>query len=68
MLVHGTVQSMSPCGTNINGNVMVDQLFILLPWPPVPRSSQLDVIYEEKLGEFDFYAYLVIVYLINDNI
>ena len=41
---------MSPCGTNINGMVVVDQLFILLPWPPVSRSSQLDVIYEERMG------------------
>ena len=49
MLVHGTVQSMSPCGTNINGNVMVDQLLFvaLAPSPPV---SQLDIIYEERMG------------------
>ena len=58
---------MSPCGTNINGNVMVDQLLFvaLAPRPPV---SQLDVIYRERMGGFDFNAYLVLVYLINVNI
>ena len=48
---------MSPCGTNINGMVVVDQLFILLPWPQSPSQSVMNYLVRniEKL----FYSLFV---------
>ena len=58
---------MSPCGTNINGNIVVDQLLFvaLAPSPPV---QSVEYYLRRKNGWFDFNAYLVLVYLINVNI
>ena len=68
MLVHGTVQSMSPCGTNINGNVMVDQLFIFVALAPSPPVQSVGYDIWKKIVEIVLDVYLGLVELININI